>query len=170
MSEASTTNLDIAVERVVGFAQKFDRAHFDLACHAAFPQTLTPDLIYQIWLRFVPQAPWTAVARVLLSRLCREVGYELYEMDVAVRNLLLTELKEDEQRFGKDRLGDLADFYTNYLEQQFGSEESQRKDLTQAQHWIPIAFAKPNQLSRELAKAIQSRLKQKNWKEPLVTT
>ena len=165
MSEASTTNLDIAVERVVGFAQKFDRAHFDLACHAAFPQTLTPDLIYQIWLRFVPQAPWTAVARVLLSRLCREVGYELYEMDVAVRNLLLTELKEDEQRFGKDRLGDLAFFYTNYLEQKFGSDESQRKDLTQGQYWIPIAFTKPKQLNRELAKAIQSRLKQKNWKE-----
>ena len=165
MSEASTRNLDIAVERVVGFAQKFDRAHFDLACHAAFPQTLTPDLIYQIWLRFVPQAPWTAVARVLLSRLCREVGYELYEMDVAVRNLLLTELKKDEQRFNKDRLGELADFYTNYLKQQLGSEESLRGDLTQAQYWIPIAYTKPKQLNRELAKAIQSRLKEKNWKE-----
>ncbi|NJN12986.1 MAG: hypothetical protein HC836_34475 [Richelia sp. RM2_1_2] len=109
MSETSVTNSDIAIERVVGFAQKFNRAHLDLACHAAFPQTLTPDLVYQIWLRFVPQAPWTAVARIILSRLCREVGYELYEMDIDVRNLLLTELKEDE-RFGEQRLNELAEF------------------------------------------------------------
>jgi V8-like Glu-specific endopeptidase len=164
MSEARATNLDIAMERILGFAQKFDQAHFDLACHAAFPQTLTPDLLYQIWLRFVPQAPWTAVARILLSRLCREVGCELYEMDVAVRNLLLTELKEDE-RFGKQQLDKLADFYTNYLKQQFGSEEGQEEDLTQPQYWIALASTKSKQLSRELAQAIESRLKQKNWKE-----
>ncbi|MEC4815158.1 MAG: CHAT domain-containing protein [Scytonema sp. PMC 1069.18] len=163
MSETSATNLDIAMERVVGFAQKFDRAHLDLACHAAFPQTLTPDLLYQIWLRFVPQAPWTAVARILLSRLCREVGYELYEMDVAVRNLLLTELKED-KRFDK-QLDKLAEFYSHYLRQQFGSEEGEEKDLTQPQHWIVLAHSQPNQVNRELAKALESRFKQENWKE-----
>ncbi len=116
MSEASTTDCEIAIERVVGFAGEFDRTHLDLAYHAAFPLVLTPDLLYKIWLRFVPQAPWTAVARVLLSRLCREVGYELYEMDIAVRNLLLTELKEDE-RFGQKQLEKLADFLTNYVTQ-----------------------------------------------------
>ncbi|WP_200326023.1 hypothetical protein [Sphaerospermopsis aphanizomenoides] len=152
------------MERILGFAQKFDQAHFDLACHAAFPQTLTPDLLYQIWLRFVPQAPWTAVARILLSRLCREVGYELYEMDVAVRNLLLIELKEDE-RFGKQQLDKLAEFYTNYLNQQFGKEEAQEEYLTQPQYWIALGSTKSKHLSRKLAEAIESRLKQKNWKE-----
>ena len=67
MNSTKATDSEIAVERVVGFAQQFDGTHLDLACHAAFPQTLTPDLLYQIWLRFVPQAPWTAVARILLS-------------------------------------------------------------------------------------------------------
>jgi hypothetical protein len=47
MSEASTTDYEIAVERVVGFLQQFDRAHFDLACHAAFPLVITPDLLYK---------------------------------------------------------------------------------------------------------------------------
>jgi CHAT domain-containing protein len=164
MSKASATNLNIAVERVGGFAQKFDRSHFDLACHAAFPQTLTPDLLYQIWLRFVPQAPWTAVARILLSRLCREVGYELYEMDVAVRNLLLTEMKEDE-RFGKQQLAKLADFHTNYLKQQLGSEKKQGEDLTQSQYWIALANSHPNQVNRQLAEAIELRSKQENWRE-----
>ncbi|NJN13965.1 MAG: hypothetical protein HC815_41285, partial [Richelia sp. RM1_1_1] len=165
MSETNVTNSDIAIERVVGFAQKFNRTHLDLACHAAFPQTLTPDLLYQIWLRFVPQAPWTAVARIILSRLCREVGYELYEMDIDVRNLLLTELKED-KRFGEQRLNELAEFYNNYLKQQFGSEEREKEDLTQPQYWIALASTNSKQkLSQEIAKAIESRLKQENWKE-----
>ena len=164
MSETNVTNSDIAIERVVGFAQKFNRAHLDLACHAAFPQTLTPELLYQIWLRFVPQAPWTAVARIILSRLCREVGYELYEMDIDVRNLLLTELKED-KRFGEQRLNELAEFYNNYLKYQFSSEERE-EDLTQPQYWIALASTNSKQkLSQEIAKAIKSRLKQENWKE-----
>ena len=166
MSEASTTDYEIAVERVVGFLQQFDRAHFDLACHAAFPLVITPDLLYRIWLRFVPQAPWTAVARVLLSRLCREVGYELYEMDIAVRNLLLADIKNNEE-FNKDkpRLEELADFLTNYVTQQFAGDNPHTKNLAQAQYWTALAYTKPNQLSSELLEAIEQRLQQKNWKE-----
>ncbi|NER28150.1 MAG: CHAT domain-containing protein [Symploca sp. SIO1C4] len=164
MSEASATDYELAVEGVVGFAQEFDRTHLDLACHAAFPLVLTPDLLYQIWLRFVPQAPWTAVARVLLSRLCREVGYELYEMDVAVRNLLLTELKEDE-RFGQKQLEKLAGFLTNYVRRQFDGQDSNARDLAQAQYWTALAYTKPDRLSREILEAINLRLQQKNWKE-----
>jgi len=166
MSEASTTDYEIAVERVVGFLQQFDRVHFDLACHAAFPLVITPDLLYQIWLRFVPQAPWTAVARVLLSRLCREVGYELYEMDIAVRNLLLADIKDNEE-FNKDkpRLEELADFLTTYVTQQFAGDNSPTKNLAQAQYWTALAYTKPKRLSRELLEAIEERLQQKNWKE-----
>lgn len=71
----ATTNQErekrVAVERIVGFAKQFDEVHLNLACHAAFPLVLTPDLLYQIWAHFVPEAPWSGVARVLLSRLCR---------------------------------------------------------------------------------------------------
>jgi len=93
----ATTNPErekrIAVERIVGFAKQFGEAHLNLACHAAFPLVLTPDLLYQIWATFIPETPWTAVARVLLSRLCRQVGYEMYEMDIPVRNLLTQGIK-----------------------------------------------------------------------------
>src|SRR4028118_1974435 len=132
MSEASTTDYEIAVERVVGFLQQFDLAHFDLACHAAFPLVLTPDLLYQIWLRFVPEAPWAAVARVLLSRLCRQVGYEIYEMDIAVRNLLLKELKE---QFGQARLYELGEFLIDYVAQRLISDDPDTQNLAQAQEW-----------------------------------
>ena len=40
------------------------------------------------------EIPWVAVADLLLSPLCDEVGEELYEMDGAVRNLLLARLKQ----------------------------------------------------------------------------
>ena len=46
-----TTNKEremrVRVDRIVGFAKQFDEAHLNLACHAAFPLVLTPDLLYQ---------------------------------------------------------------------------------------------------------------------------
>lgn len=78
-----TRAMRIAQRRVEGFTQQFGEAHRNLARYAAFPLVLTPDLLYQIWANFLPEAPWTAVAHVLLSRLCRQVGYEMYEMDIA---------------------------------------------------------------------------------------
>ncbi|QSJ20707.1 CHAT domain-containing protein [Nostoc sp. UHCC 0702] len=84
-------------------------------------------------------------------------------MDVAVRNLLLTELKKD-KRFAKQQLDKLAEFYTHYLKQQLKSE-GQGEDLTQPQYWIALAHSQPDEVNRELAKAIESRLKQENWEE-----
>jgi len=150
----------VAVERVVSFAQKFGEAHLTLACHAAFPLALTPDLLYRIWGNFAYEAPWTAVADVLLSPLCREVGHELYEMDIAVRNLLLEELKEDEQ-FGQRRLNDLADFLTDYVAQQFHSDDPDVRNLARGQRWTALAYTRPGEAARELVWAL-SRLNEGN--------
>ncbi|MCZ7669018.1 MAG: hypothetical protein M5U34_18420 [Chloroflexi bacterium] len=56
--------------------------------HAAFPVALTPDMLYQIWNNFrldvrgnLLNIPWVAVADLLLSNLCDEVGHELYQID-----------------------------------------------------------------------------------------
>ncbi|GET37764.1 hypothetical protein [Microseira wollei] len=62
-----TRAMRIAQRRVEGFAQQFGEAHRNLARHAAFPLVLTPDLLYQIWANFVPEAPWTAVAHVFVA-------------------------------------------------------------------------------------------------------
>ncbi len=140
----------VAVERVASFAHQFGEAHLTLACHAAFPLALTPDLLYRIWADFVPQTPWIAAADVLLSRLCHEVGYELYEMEATVRNLLLRELKDDE-RFGQQRLNELADFLTSYVMQQLDSEDSDVRHLAQAQQWMALAYTRPSVAAGELA-------------------
>ncbi|MEM9275273.1 MAG: hypothetical protein AAGA80_20265 [Cyanobacteria bacterium P01_F01_bin.143] len=154
----------VAVERVVGFAQEFGEAHLNLACHAAFPLSLTPDLLYQIWANFVPEAPWTAVARVLLSRLCKEVGSELYEMDNSVRNLLLQDLEE---QFGQEQFDLLGEFLLEYVEQRLTEDDPDTQDLRQAQKWTALAYTKPEEVARELAQTLSDHVQQKNIGEVL---
>ncbi len=167
----ATTNKEremrVAVDRIVGFAKQFDEAHLNLACYAAFPLVLTPDLLYQIWAHFVPEAPWTAVARVLLSRLCRQVGYEMYEMDIAVRNLLLKELKE---QFGQDRFDKLAEFLMDYVAQRLQGDDPDTQDLAQAQEWTALAYTKPDEVARELAESLSEMVKQEDMAEILRLT
>ena len=154
----------VAVERVVGFAQEFGEAHLNLACHAAFPLSLPPDLLYQIWANFVPEAPWTAVARVLLSRLCKEVGSEMYEMDNAVRNLLLRSLKE---QFGQERFDSLGEFLLEYVSQRLTEDDPDTQDLRQAQQWTALAYIKPEQAARELAQTLSDKVQQEDTGEVL---
>ncbi len=164
----TTTNQEremrVAVERVVGFAQEFGEAHLNLACHAAFSLSLTPDLLYQIWANFVPEAPWTAVARVLLSRLCKEVGSEMYEMDNYVRNLLLRELKV---QFGQEKFDSLGEFLLEYVSQRLTSEDPDTQDLRQAQEWTALAYTKPEQAARELAQLLSDKVQQEDIGEVL---
>jgi CHAT domain-containing protein len=162
--EVTLSQQEVAIEQVVGFVQRFDEAHFHLACHAAFPMALTSDLLYQIWARFVDYAPWTAVAHLLLSQLCREVGHELYEMTTSVRNVLLMELRED-KRFGRQRIEELADFLTGYVIQQLEGDNPNEQDLAQAQQWTALAYLNPGKATRELAEALQSSLKRQNITE-----
>ena len=130
MSEPATTSARPAFPRhprLRSFARKFGRAYVDLACHAAFPIALTPDLLYMLWGGFPRDvldqpigAPWVAVADLLLSSMCDEVGHELYELDPAVREELLAELRAN-PRFGPQRAAELSDFVARYVEQQLRS-------------------------------------------------
>ncbi|NER20366.1 MAG: WD40 repeat domain-containing protein [Symploca sp. SIO1C2] len=159
--------LRVAVKRIEGFTKQFGKGHRNLALHAAFPLALTPDLLYQIWANFVPEAPWTAVAHVLLSRLCREVGYEMYEMEISDRNLLLRELKKE---FGQQRLDELAEFLLDYVAQRLTGDDSDIRDLREAQEWTALAYTKPSELARELAEALSERVKREDMGEVLRLT
>ena len=156
--------MQVAVIRIEGFAKQFGEAHRNLARHAAFPFVLTPDLLYQIWANFVPEAPWTAVAHVLLSRLCRQVGYEMYEMDITDRNLLLRELKE---QFGQKRFDELGEFLLDYVAQRLTEDDADTRDLAEAQEWTVLAYTKPDEAARELAQALSRRVKHKDMGEVL---
>jgi formylglycine-generating enzyme required for sulfatase activity len=153
---------EVAKRRIESFDKRFGKAHLYLAYHAAFPLSLTPDLLYRLWANFqrdirgeVLSIPWIAVADLLLSSLCDEVGHELYEMNVVVRNLLLSRLKEDE-KFGQQRIYQLSNFLLDYIRQQLQSDDPDIRDFAQAQRWIALAYM-PTQASeavQELALAL----------------
>jgi formylglycine-generating enzyme required for sulfatase activity len=153
---------EVAQRRITSFTKRFGEAHLYLAYHAAFPLALTPDLLYGLWVNFqkdiqeqVLGIPWIAVGDLLLSALCSEVGHELYEMDLAVRNQLLNQLNSD-QRFGKQRIKQLSDFLLEYARQQLHSDDPDIQDFAKTQQWIALAYTQPTQAARELALAFSN--------------
>jgi len=96
---------------------------------------------------------WVVVADLLLSSLCDEVGRELYEMDAAVRKLLLNRLKEDDN-FGQLRINELSDFLLVYVRQQLNSSDQEVRDFAQVQRWTALAYVRPSEAARELGLAL----------------
>jgi len=157
---------EVARRRIEAFERRFEKTHLIFACHAAFPLALTPDLLYKLWANFqrdihgfVLGIPWVAVADLLLSSLCDEVGRELYEMDTAVRNSLLNRLKENEN-FGHQRINELSDFLLVYVRQQLQSNDQEVRDFAQAQRWTALAYTRPSEAARELALALKNAYQQ----------
>lgn len=174
---ASPSRLEKTEDRLVyrqvrSFEERFGKPHLYLAYYAAFPLALTPDLLYKIWANFqrdiednLLNIPWEAVADVLLSGLCKEVGgEELYEMDLAVRNVLLNELKAN-PRFGEERLKNLSEFVLEYIQEQIYSNDSNIRDFAQVQKWTALAYTKPDKAARELALALREKLQEQNKAE-----
>lgn len=160
-----TTSLKpgIADRRLASFEKRFGQAHLYLAYHAALPLVLTSDILYSLWINFrqdicgqALDIPWFAVSDLLLSSLCNEVGYELYQMDATVRNELLNRLKQDE-RFGITRIEELSNFLLDYIHQQLRSSEPDVQNLAKAQRWAALAHTRPHKITYELALAF-SRL------------
>src|SRR5258707_1980614 len=148
---------EIARRRIQAFRDRFSDAYLYLAFHAAFPLVLTPDLLYRLRANFQRDVhneelniPWIAVADLLLSRLCNEVGYELYEMDVAIRAELLSQLKSH-PRFGPQRIYDLSNFLRIYVKHQFGSSLPGVRKFAQAQDWMALAATRPDEVARSIA-------------------
>ncbi|MBC6478461.1 MAG: hypothetical protein GDA56_12450 [Hormoscilla sp. GM7CHS1pb] len=148
---------EVAHRRIESFAKRFGEAPLHLCYHGAFPLALTPNLLYCLWANFkrdihgqVLEIPWVAVADLLLSPLCDEVGEELYEMDGAVRNLLLARLKEN-SRFGEKRINELSEFLLAYVQQQLRSHDPDLRDFAEAQKWTALAYVRPSKAARELA-------------------
>ena len=157
----------LADRRIRSFRQRFGDGHFYLACHAALPLALTPDLLYRLWATFQRDChdddlamPWIAVSDLLLSGLCDEVGDELYEMDSTVRDSLMQQLK-DSPRLGLARVRELAEFVIAYIDPQRASADLDTRDFAQAQHWRALAYQQP----REAVQAIATTLAELSFDE-----
>jgi hypothetical protein len=159
---------EIAQRRVKSFRERFGEAHFYFACHAAFPLALTSDLLYQLWANFQwniygepLEIPWIAVADLLLSGLCDEVGHELYEMHIEVRNILLAQLRSESQ-FEITRLLELSEFLLVYIEQNLDSHDTDIHDFSECQRWLALSYVRPSEAAQEIGlKLSQLKLQEK---------
>jgi hypothetical protein len=163
----------VARRRITSFSKQFGQAHLYLAYHAAFPLALTSDLLYRLWANFPRDIhgkplniPWIAVADLLLSNLCDEVGRDLYEMNVTVRTELLSGLKTN-ANFGGDRIEELADFLLAYVRQRLDSPSHDIRSFAQAQQWTALAYIRPHVAAREITLALSSILEQDDREEQI---
>lgn len=170
-SELEEMRVSIAKRRIDFFRERFDEEHLVFAQHASLPLALTPELLYSLWYRFQHYTdrdgrkrsiPWIAVADLLLSSLCSEVGYELYEMDTAVQANLLEGLKST---FGEKHLKVVAEFLLGYAQQQLLSQNSRVHSIAKTQEWIALYYTYPDEFARKLALALLESTEQKNKSE-----
>ena len=150
----------VVKHRIEAFEKRLRKPHLYLAYHAAFPLSLTPDLLYRIWANFKQDSqgqaldiPWIAVADVLISPLCAEVGYELYEMDSQVREELLKRLKAD-PKFGPKRIEELSAFLLAYIQPHLESEDPDVLELAQVQQWTALAYTAPDRAAVKMAQRL----------------
>jgi len=101
-----------AAERVAYFERQCGSETLKLAEYAAFPLTLTSDLVYCLRDRFVPECPWYGAADLLLSSLCRAIGHDLYEIDLHAKKILLNRLRSR----GESEIRKLSAFMTEYIQ------------------------------------------------------
>ena len=156
---------DVARRKVEAFGERFGQVHVWFACHAAMPLALTTDLLYGLWGYFsqdsqgeLLEIPWVAVADLLMSDLCADVGHELYAMDGMVREVLLQQL-EAEPRFGAGRMKGVAEFLLRHTAGALRSDEGDRRDWAQTQRWAALAYVRPELAARELAEGLGTGVK-----------
>jgi hypothetical protein len=113
-----------------------------LAYHAALPVVIDAGLLNLLRVNFFldpPDAlPFEAEADLLLSPLFREIGDDLYEIEPAIRNILLTGLQT---RYGSGRVRQVALLLETYTEST--PAWTAQPELEQAQRLTVLSFVKP---------------------------
>ena len=152
---------ELAVREVLEFERRFGPKHLKLACHAALPLILSPELVNLIHLNFLEGEgiPWVAEVDLLLSPLCRPVDKGLYEVEPAIREVLLVEL---ENQFAWERPFELANFLQFYLANKMGLKLCPQ--IIQTQRWIAQAYLDPDSLVEEIRHSLDANLSEEDNK------
>ena len=155
MSLNDSQQKERAEQMVERFVRRFQPSYRLLAYHAALPLVLTPELVNYLRVQFLQGVvPWVGEVDLLLSDLCKQVGYELYAMDTAVRAYLLEKMKRE---LGEGRMQEVARLlisYVKYLHQ--NNPYISSKEL-EAQQWAAMLYLEEprQQAVREIAEAFQ---------------
>jgi formylglycine-generating enzyme required for sulfatase activity len=140
--------------RVRAFERRYGRQATNLAAHAAFPLTLTTDVVYCLRESFLPDCPWYAAADVLLSGLCVPVGHDLYEMEAATRRYLLRYLRD---QFGESRIQVVETFMVAYLRHQLTGATPDHRALLLGEkpRWTALACLQPGKAYEEIRQTLE---------------
>jgi predicted MPP superfamily phosphohydrolase len=165
MTRTSTTAREreharLLVEAFCGRFGEWALAYRLLARHAALPLVLTPELVSYLRNHFLRgQAPWVAESDLLLSDLCREVAYEQYVMDQAVRAVLIDELRRD-SALGKARMAEVARLLIGYIRSLARTDHPLPSHELQAQQWAAMVYMddKRESAARQIAAAFSGVL------------
>lgn len=149
---------DIAERQVALFTERYGQAMLDFACHAAFPQMLTTELVYLLRQLLSEQYEldlhWSAAPELLLSNLCDTAGHDLYGMSVGIRRVLLEKLVT---QHGRKRLDELADWMGEYIKYRLERDFSSRaRVFGDPSEWTVLACLKDD----EIAAKIKEQLRQ----------
>ncbi len=147
------TSPEEAIEKYVSFENSFGSLHSLLACHAAFPLFLTPELINLIRINFLDNEniPWIAESDFLLSPLCSSIGEGIYKVDQSAREIMLIDL-QNRYSFDSNYVYKLASFLQSYVENT--SEIDQNPDIRQTHSFISSAYLDPNKTIEEMTKQL----------------
>ncbi|MGI0486434.1 formylglycine-generating enzyme family protein [Pantanalinema rosaneae CENA516] len=162
----------LAAQAVEQFTYRFGSPHRLLAYHAALPLVLTPELINYLRTYFLHgQVAWEAEVDLLLSDLCRPVGYELYVMNTDVRAYLLQQMEQDEC-LGKSRMQKVARLLISYVRYLFQANPYVREQELQVQQWAAMVFLEDQreEAVRQIAEAFHRAIapQQTDQANPLI--
>ncbi|MCH2051144.1 MAG: formylglycine-generating enzyme family protein, partial [Trichodesmium sp. ALOHA_ZT_67] len=149
------TDKIIAQNKVEQFVSRFEDSYFLLASHVALPLVLTPELVNYLRIEFLKseKVPWISEADLLLSNLCRPVGYELYVMDEGVRIYLLQKLAEN-PKFGQKRIKEIARLLLSYIKYLAKINHFIGEKELQLQTWGAMLYLDTEKTVKEIAFAI----------------
>jgi O-acetyl-ADP-ribose deacetylase (regulator of RNase III) len=107
----------IAKRRLKQFQQKFGEPMVEFATHAALPVVLNSELVHLLRLNFFYASTsigYITEAEFLLSSFCREIGEDLYEIEPAMRTVLLQRLSQQHPKRIKEIAALLWQYTTRY--------------------------------------------------------
>ncbi len=144
-----------AAAKLDRFVERFSPAYRLLVYYAALPLVLTPELVNYLRVQFLRSEglDWVAEVDLLLSDLCRPVGYELYALDADVRALAL---REGEAQLSEAQLRAAAQALLSYVQFLARNPQANRQQL-QAQRWGALLYLQERRegVVGELAEAFQ---------------
>ena len=164
MTQALAVEDSRAAAQIAAFEKRYTADVSQLACLAAFPMTLTTELVYCLRENFVPDAPWYAAADVLLSGLCEQIGYDLYEMPGDVRRVLLKRLRQQ-----PERVKQLEAFMLEYIGHRLSVEGSDRaRILGDRPDWTALAcLGQESEVLEQIRERLRAIAQDANQRERL---